>query len=280
MSILNTGYNNGCYSKFSGFFSSASLRLGDIIEFFNKEKKLPDIVDSSTHFEYYKIQDFEKDITFEYFDHYDIYPSIEYKTHVDYIESYQYMDYSNLEYTNICPFVVKYFSPSAQIKKMIADLEEKYKIEYKNICVLFYRGNDKNRETQICGHDEYIKYAEEVLRKNPNIRFFIQSDETEFIERMLAVFPNSFYMKNEIRHMRKCNDTVDKTMKTDIDKFSKLYLAITIIMSKCEYIICGTGNCSIWIMLYRGNNANVYQNRYGCWIYQSLCMSNLLTYLA
>jgi len=266
MNILSTGYNNGAYSKYSGFFSSASLRLCDIIEFFNKEKKLPDVVDSSTHFEYYKIQDFEKDITFDYFDHYDNYSSIDYTSNVDYREFYQYHDYSELDYTNICPFVGKYFAPSAQIKKMITDLEEKYKIDYENICVLFYRGNDKNYETHICGYDEYIKYAEEVLRKNPNIRFFIQSDETEFIERMLSLFPNSFYMKEEIRHMRKCYNTVDKTMKTDIDKFSKLYLAITIIMSKCEYIICGTGNCSIWIMLYRGNNRNVYQNRHGYWI--------------
>lgn len=65
--------------------------------------------------------------------------------------------------------------------------------------------------------------------------------------------------------MKKCNDTVDKVMKDTNKIFSKYYLAITIIMSKCKYIICGTGNCSKWIMLYRGNFNNVCQNLISGW---------------
>ena len=78
------------------------------------------------------------------------------------------------------------------------------------------------------------------------------------------MFPNnSFYFKDEIRHMKKCNSTVDIKMSSQNYEFSKKYLAITIIMSKCNYIICGSGNCDIWIMLYRGNNNNVIQNLNG-----------------
>ena len=46
-----------------------------------------------------------------------------------------------------------------------------------------------------------------------------------------------------------------------IENYAKatLALAITIIMSKCKYIVCTTGNCSIWIMLYRGNVDNIFQ---------------------
>jgi len=47
------------------------------------------------------------------------------------------------------------------------------------------------------------------------------------------------------------------------NKFSKYYLGITIIMSKCNYIICGFGNCSQWIMYYRRNNNNIIQNLEG-----------------
>ena len=44
------------------------------------------------------------------------------------------------------------------------------------------------------------------------------------------------------------------------NEFSKYYLAITMIMSECKYVVCGSsGNCSIWIMFYRGNADNVYQ---------------------
>jgi len=76
--------------------------------------------------------------------------------------------------------------------------------------------------------------------------FLIQSDETEFIEFITNMFPNnSFYFKDEIRHMKKCSSTVDIKMSSQNYEFSKKYLAITIIMSKCNYIICGSGNCDI-----------------------------------
>ena len=96
--------------------------------------------------------------------------------------------------------------------------------------------------------------------------FLVQSDETEFIEFITNKFPNnSFYFKDEIRHMKKCSDTVDKKMSSQNYEFSKKFLAITIIMSKCKYIICGSGNCDLWIMLYRGNTTNVIQNLKGNW---------------
>lgn len=101
--------------------------------------------------------------------------------------------------------------------------------------------------------------------------FLVQSDETGFIEFITNKFPNnSFYFNDEIRHMKKCNDTVYKKMSSQNYEFSKKYLGITIIMSKCKYskckyIICGSGNCDMWIMLYRGNNKNVIQNLNGSW---------------
>jgi hypothetical protein len=214
-----------------------------------------------------------RDITFDYFENYENYENnkkkLPFLKKVDYYENYQYLNYYNLDYEAITPFIKKYFTPSSEITTMITQLEQKYDINnicYENICVLFYRGNDKNTETQICGYDEYIVFAKQILDKNKNIQFLIQSDETEFIEKMLALFPkNSFYFKDETRHMKKFNSTVDKLMRNNIDVYSKYYLAITIIMSKCKYIICGSGNCSIWIMLYRENSNNVFQNCNGEW---------------
>jgi len=251
-----------------GFFSCCSVRLDCIVKYLNKYKKLPEVVDSSKQFAWYKINKTQSDITFHYFEHYDnLTTKIDYRSDVDYLEGYQYNDYNTLKYEEISPFVEKYFSPSNEIKQSVQELEIKYALDYENICVLFYRGNDKITETQLCSYNEYITYAQEVLFKNPSTRFFIQSDETEFIEMMTNQFPfNSFYMKEEIRSMKKCNNTVDNVHRNEIDKYSKLYLAITIIMSKCKYIVCGSGNCSIWIMLYRGNNKNTYQNLDGRWI--------------
>jgi hypothetical protein len=185
---------------------------------------------------------------------------------INYDYGHQFLVYSNLKNNNIIPVVKKYFSPSLEIKNIITNMETKYNIDYKNVCVLFYRGNDKNTETTICSYDEYITIAKDILCKHPQIKFLVQSDETEFITEIMTTFPNnSFLFNDEIRHMNKCKSTVDICMNLENYKYSKYYLAITIIMSKCQYIICGSGNCSLWIMFYRENNNNVYQNLNGVW---------------
>ena len=250
-----------------GFFSCCSVKLTHIVYFINVNKIFPTIVDSSKQFDWYKVNDNKEDITFEYFEHPDNCDvELDYREYIRYIDSDQFYDYSYFNYNNICPIVKKYFTPSTNIRNIINNMEEKYKLEYENICVLFYRGNDKNRETELCEYNDYIIYANFIISKNPNIKFLIQSDETEFIELMTNTFPdNSFYFKDEIRHMNKCDNTVDLVMRDQISLFSKYYLAITIIMSKCKYIICNTGNCSMWIMFYRGNYENVYQNNNKNW---------------
>jgi len=249
----------------AGFFYCCSIKLSKIVEFINLNKRLPDIVDSSQQFSWYKKNE-KIDITYDYFEHYDNIETPEIPCPINYNGNHQFIDYSNVDYKCTMPLIKKYFSPSVEITGIVNNIEKKYNLIYENICVLFYRGNDKNRETKKCSYDEYLNYANQIIIQNPNILFLIQSDETEFIEFMTNKFPdNSFYFKDEIRHMKKCDDTLDKKMKSQNYEFSKKYLAITVIMSRCKYIICGSGNCDIWVMLYRGNNKNTIQNLNGRW---------------
>ena len=249
----------------SGFFSCCSVKLSQIVEFINLYKKLPDKIDSSQQFTIYKYNT-DRDITYDYFKHYDNTPNIKITLPIKYHWNDQFLNYSNLDYDKIRPLIHKYFSPSIEIENIIVNIENKYNLNYDNTCVLFYRGNDKNRETKKCSYDEYLIYAEHIRNIKSDIKFLIQSDETEFIEFMTNKFPHcSFYLKEEIRHIKKNDDTVDNGSKYKNYEFSKKFLAITIIMSKCKYIICGSGNCDIWIMLYRGNNHNTIQNLNGTW---------------
>ena len=251
----------------AGFFSCCSVKLNKIVDFINLNKRLPDNVDSSEQFTWYKDKEkTNKDITYDYFEHYENIEDVNIIQPINYHEKHQYKNYANIDYKCITPLIKKYFSPTAEINNIINDIEKKYNLKYENICVLFYRGNDKNRETKKCSYDEYLIYINKLLEKNPKLMFLVQSDETEFIEFITNKFPNnSFYFKDEIRHMKKCDDTVDKKMSSQVFEFSKKYLAITVIMSNCKYINCGSGNCDIWIMLYRGNNKNVIQNLNGTW---------------
>ena len=55
----------------SGFFSCCSVRLNKIVDYINLEKKIPNIVDSSKQFKWYKNnENKKKDITFHYFKNY------------------------------------------------------------------------------------------------------------------------------------------------------------------------------------------------------------------
>ena len=251
----------------AGFFSCCAVKLTQIVDFINSNKKLPDSVDSSEQFKWYKNdKNKNNDITFDYFENYNNIKDVNIIHPINYHWEHQYKNYNDLDYKCITPLIKKYFSSSVEINKIINNIEKKYNLIYENICVLFYRGNDKNTETKKCSYNEYLNYAKQLLKKNAKIVFLIQSDETEFIKFMTNNFPNNtFYFKDEIRHMKKCNSTVDIKMSFQNYEFSKNYLGITIIMSKCKYIICGSGNCDEWIMLYRGNNKNVIQNLDGYW---------------
>ena len=257
----------------AGFFSCCSVRLDQIIQYFNIYNFSPPKVDSSEQFKLYKSNEIKSsdDITYHYFN-----KEIEEKCIIlfqnkliNFKHYYQFINYKSIDHQSLQQFIVKYFNPSKDILNIISTIENKYELidHYENICVLFHRGNDKITETKIPSYEETFLKANSILEKNPNIRFLIQSDETEFIEEALRKYPNSIVFNDEIRHIPKNNSkTVDKCMKKNNLLFSKYYLAITIIMSKCKYIICGSGNCSIWIILYRGNANNVIQYLNGKWL--------------
>lgn len=242
-----------------GFFSCCSVRLYFLILFFNKYKELPRIFNTTGFYTWYK-SNTTRDITFDYFNDYNDGTNITYTNNIDYHEAYQYKNYKDLDLKSLSLFIKKYFTPNENIINIQNEIEMKYNIDYENTCVLFYRGNDKATETRLPAFENYLKYANEILINNPNIKFLIQSDETNFLNYMTTKFPNnSFIFKDEIRHIYRLNTTVDKVKPETNYDYSLKYLAITLIMSKCKYVLCNTGNCSIWIVFFRNNTDNIIQ---------------------
>ena len=242
------------YNHSSGFFSCCSLRLFQIAEYCNYTKTFPEtIIDASDAFLLYKparITDYFQELT----------DLSAWQGPVRFNHNYQFGNYKFLDYKMLCPLVQRYFSPSSDILLRVKILEEKYGLtDYGSLCTLFYRGNDKITETAICSYEHVILKAQAVLQQNPGIRFLIQSDETEFIQRMENEFPNSIVFRDECRHIPSSITSVDLVMKEGNSEFSKWFLAITLVMAKTHYIICTSGNCSLWIMLYRGYTTNMSQ---------------------
>lgn len=247
MNILKITHN-------AGFFSCCTIRLMKIIDFFNQNGYLPDLVDSSEQFQKYKSNNIDiTDVFFKQSLQIDNLEKCEF--HYD----IQFLKYNNIDLEKISKFVKTYFSPTNFINSLVDELESKYKIDHDNTCSVFYRGNDKFKETQIGNYDEYFRQIDDVLSKSPDIRFHIQTDEQEFIDEFTKKYKNYFYFV-ETPTIQRSNTTVHDVLPvSDRIKYASYFLAATIIVSKSKYIITHSGNCGIWSIFYRGNVKNTYQ---------------------
>lgn len=177
-----------------------------------------------------------------------------------FINDLQFTNYHLIDYNLIVPFIQKYFIVSDEINEIVMNIEKKYNINYNNTCCIFYRGNDKVTETVIPCYDEIYNNIKKKIKNKENIRFLLQSDETEFFTFFKNKLNNFVIFENEIKHINKQNTSINHI--TDLNTklaLVKNFLAIVIVMSKCKYIVCTSGNISLWISYFRGNADNIYQ---------------------
>lgn len=244
----------------AGFFSCATIRLIGIMKYFNKHKKLPDIVDSSKQFAFYK-ENLDDDIVPRFYEE-----SADDMIHRGEISltleagEVSFSDYSKFNFIDTVPFVNKYFAPSKEVRCIVSDYERNYNIDYDNTCAVFYRGNDKQRECEVTPYEDFIEAAHKVLEGNPNIKFLVQPDETEFLQAFTAAFPDRCFHFAETPHMRKKNSAIfyelPPNKKTEHGCY---FLGAVIVMSKCKHLITHSGNGGMWCVLYRGNAVGVKQ---------------------
>jgi hypothetical protein len=174
----------------------------------------------------------------------------------------QFSDYKLLNYHMICPFINKFYSPSDIILKLKNFLLSNYEINTNddNLCGVFFRGNDKIKETQKPSYDEIIEKATELKSINENIQFIVQTDEKEFLDYFMTKFPNSIFFK-EIPTINSSMTTVAKEFQNKTNKINILgfYLSSILVFSKLEQIIMTSGNGEMFICFYRGHANGVHQ---------------------
>ena len=237
----------------AGFFSCCSVRLTAIMDYFNQYKTLPDRIDSRNQFIFYKSKykhlymDLAKiyfmesdDVLISYQNPVYLVCSGEWESRISYE---QFSDYRTLQFDEVAPFIRKYFTASSRIEEIIQAIERKYNLDYENICTVYYRGTDKRKETVLASYEEFIDKARILHRKN--MTFLLQTDEADFREEFLRAFPDSI--------------VIDEVDNPNQFIHSLYFLSIIKIMSRTKHIICGSGNVSLWIMLYRENANNVHQ---------------------
>ena len=246
-----------------GFFSCCTVKMYQIISYFNNNKNLPSEIDGSMQFGLYKY-DKNIDVTNFFFEDYNN-NNIQIKYHKD-IEhtlwGFQFNDYKSVNYELLTPFVKKYFTPSIQITDIVSNLISKYNIDINNCIGLYYRGTDKYRETILDNYETYYNKLIEIIENEPNknIQILVQTDTTQFLDFIKEKNLKNIIVIEEISTSNTTNGI--HYLKKPADNFNdmKNLMASFLIISKCKYIICSSGNCSIWMMYYRENANNVHQN--------------------
>ena len=113
-----------------GFFSCCTVKMYQIISYFNNNKNLPSEIDGSMQFGLYKY-DKNIDVTNFFFEDYNN-NNIQIKYHKD-IEhtlwGFQFNDYKSVNYELLTPFVKKYFTPSIQITDITGRVLEQQHIQ-------------------------------------------------------------------------------------------------------------------------------------------------------
>ena len=234
----------------AGFFSCYTIRLLNILSYFNKNKKCPKKIDSSKQFKDYK-NNLNQDYTYEYIklnNTLDL--DIEYSNDIKITnenKEEQFSNYKNINFNIIKPFINNFFLPSDNILKIISDLETKYNLDYEHLAVFYYRGTDKYIETNKCEYNDYITKAIQIKKDNPTFKFLITSDEINLIKLFKNYFSDTIVFEELLHNMNRSFI------------HSQFILANVLIMSKAKYIICTSGNVSLWIALFRGHNQNIHQ---------------------
>lgn len=258
----------------SGFFSCCSIILETIVDFFNKNRRLPTAIDTSPAFCWYKTRaelEQNADIRGRYFKTRDdiaipyvepVYFTRDCKTYEN--GQVQYCDFAMLNHDAIAPFLAKYFTPSDYVMDRVRTIIDRYQIDCDNTVVLFHRGNDKALEMKLPEYEEYVERTNSILAEFPNMKILLQSDETEFLVDMLLEYPNAIICKDHIRYMSKRTnnmedrnniflslDSYGSVFRTDNPEMSVNFLAIIWIMSRCRFVVSSCGNCQLWAEYFR-----------------------------
>lgn len=242
----------------AGFFSCCTVRLQSIINFYNENGYLPN-VDSKKQWEWYadeqhRINDI--DLTYEFFNKNEV---------TDYLKcdklifstddsEDQFSDYSKINFKELSGIVDLYFEPSFKIKTIISDVFFKNFNPDESISV-FYRGNDKTRETNIPSYDDVLDKLDDIYEGEDII---VQTDDVNFYKKISSLYDVKVLYDSPM--LNSIDNCVSK-MIVDGDRlmYAILFLASVYTQSQSKKIITNSGNIGMWLALYRGNTYGFYQ---------------------
>jgi hypothetical protein len=219
-------------------------------------------------FHLYKINP-DEDITYDMFRHPDEQNVMLTDDKINFLNTHQFTKYSDLDFKNLSVILKKYFEPSNLINSIGDTFIQAYNINYEKTIVLYYRGTDKHHETTISSFDLFSSKLQDILSiiKDDSIQILIQTDCAQFLDYMNeTIYKNRLIIIKELEPSYNYSGVHYERTVSENYRDIKFLLAILCIMSRCKYVICSSGNVSLWLILYRGCSDNVYQILNDCWL--------------
>lgn len=229
----------------AGVTSCLTIRLHEVVEFYEKFGFYPDKIDSSQQFAFYQ--------DYHYQNVADIILGNYWMRNLPYVPfkgGWQYFWYDEIFIESlsilgnaVCPLSDNIMT---RTKKILNDLDGR--------TAILYRGNDKIKEVGRCEYQTIIDMAEE----SKSTKFFVQTDEQDFYDYFIERYPDTISYEHIPRISRSSNDYV-MPIKGLRNAFACNFLASLYSIGQAEKLILTTGNTGIWTMIYRGHTDNVWQ---------------------
>jgi len=250
-----------------GFFSCCSMALYNLMDYINKTKILPDIIDRSDYFVMYK-DDPSRDITYDYFKKESDVDEKMIKYPVCFYFDLQYNDYKRMNTENLQPILKKFFTPNDKVMKIKKTLIEKYSIDPDNTIACYFRGTDKFHEVHDLGKvEDYVKITNKIISDGKKMKILLLSDSQKFIDEFLNLSNHTSIIISENKTSKNsCAIHKGNTKKQNHEEIYLLF-ATYLIIADCKHFVCNSCNGSLWTMLYRNNSDNIYQYSKSKWLF-------------
>lgn len=244
----------------AGFFSCCSVKLQMIITYIHTHRCLPHIINGSKQFSLYKANP-EEDVTYDFFDEFRSKEEISWCP--SFSNNFQYKNYRTINFSGLQPVLSAYFTPSKDVLHHEALLFDKYKFDPENTIGVYYRGTDKIRETNIATFADFERKVEQIWTQKEDI--LLLTDSQQMADSFQKRFPTAkMILENKLSST---NRGIHFENRPETNYADMMWLfASFLILSKSAHLVCTSGNCSLWIALYRGHNKNIHQNHNKRWI--------------
>lgn len=269
----NTYYENGVldHGHNAGFFSNLSTCLWSAVSLYHRHSGVaPARIRCARSFNHYKRAE-DRDVADIYPHHFAQNADVPLGPIVSPAPKMNHHSlYTSRVFSFLRPMVERYFIPNSNIDRIRTLITKKYCITPENTIGVWYRGTDKSKEIHNASTEYYLKHVLWMLKREPHLRVWLQSDQEQAVDLFRAELCHSHEKLLDFVDMLPVtrgsggihlqNDNYYQSCGLTREAYGQLMLATVSLMSKCRYVVACTGNVGYWLMLYREHWAGCYQD--------------------